>query len=148
LFYYLLRQDIRSELAGKMEGSTGRQRLNITALANLVLSLPPLSQQRSIAQVLRTVQEAILARGYELELEHERKAALMEYLFTYGLGGDNVPTKKTNFGRVPQSWKLKPLEQCAFVQTGIAKGRKLAGNNVLALPYLRVANVQDGYLDL
>jgi type I restriction enzyme, S subunit len=34
------------------------------------------------------------------------------------------------------------------VQTGIAKGRKFADKHILNLPYLRVANVQDGYLDL
>jgi type I restriction enzyme S subunit len=40
LFYYLLRHDIRTELAGKMEGTTGRQRLNKSALENLEIPLP------------------------------------------------------------------------------------------------------------
>lgn len=35
-----------------------------------------------------------------------------------------------------------------MVQTGTAKGRAIKGDEVLELPYLRVANVQDGYLDL
>ena len=34
------------------------------------------------------------------------------------------------------------------MQTGVAKGRSLNGAEVISVPYLRVANVQDGYLDL
>ena len=34
------------------------------------------------------------------------------------------------------------------MQTRLAKGRKLEDNHIVTLPYLRVANVQDGYLDL
>jgi type I restriction enzyme S subunit len=40
------------------------------------------------------------------------------------------------------------LSECAVVQTGVAKGRKLNGDESVSVPYLRVANVQDGYLDL
>jgi type I restriction enzyme S subunit len=48
---------------------------------------------------------------------------------------------------IPKNWKKKPLLQVAIVQTGIAKGsRKL--KDPVELPYLRVANVQDGFLDL
>ena len=36
----------------------------------------------------------------------------------------------------------------ADIQSGITKGRKLAGREVASVPYLRVANVQRGYLDL
>lgn len=43
---------------------------------------------------------------------------------------------------------MVPLGECAYVQTGIAKGRKIAVDEALTLPYLRVANVQDGRLDL
>lgn len=39
------------------------------------------------------------------------------------------------------------LEDVAKIQTGVAKNSKLAGD-MIEVPYLRVANVQDGYLDL
>jgi len=48
---------------------------------------------------------------------------------------------------IPESWDKKPLSKIATIQTGIAKGSKNIRNPV-KLPYLRVANVQDGYLDL
>lgn len=40
------------------------------------------------------------------------------------------------------------LVDIADITGGITKGRKLQGSDVIELPYLRVANVQNGYLDL
>jgi type I restriction enzyme S subunit len=48
---------------------------------------------------------------------------------------------------IPGNWKKLPLNHVAHVQTGLAKGKKNI-RNLQTLPYLRVANVQDGYLDL
>lgn len=47
----------------------------------------------------------------------------------------------------PLGWDLVPLSEVATVQTGLAKG-KVVNGEALELPYLRVANVQDGHLDL
>ena len=46
--------------------------------------LPPLPEQREIAHVLQTIQETKLARQREIALERERKAALMDFLFSHG----------------------------------------------------------------
>ena len=49
---------------------------------------------------------------------------------------------------LPSGWQVKRLRFIATVQTGMAKGKDLAGEDTVEVPYLRVANVQDGYLDL
>lgn len=56
-------------------------------------------------------------------------------------------TKKTHIGEAPVEWSISKLDHVATIQTGIAKG-KTGIKNPVELPYLRVANVQDGYLDL
>jgi type I restriction enzyme S subunit len=76
-------------------------------IESIKIVLPPLSQQKVIANVLRTVQEAILARQDELKLERERKAAMMEYLFTYGARGEQL--KQTEIGEIPESWEIGRL---------------------------------------
>jgi type I restriction enzyme, S subunit len=48
---------------------------------------------------------------------------------------------------IPKGWKILDLEKVAQIQTGLAKGKKGLKDSV-RLPYLRVANVQDGWLDL
>ena len=41
LFFFLLHPEVRSELAGKMEGSTGRQRLSKTVISDCLAPTPP-----------------------------------------------------------------------------------------------------------
>ena len=48
---------------------------------------------------------------------------------------------------LPTGWQRKRLEKVAIIQTGIAKNQNSI-EEYIELPYLRVANVQDGYLDL
>jgi type I restriction enzyme S subunit len=49
---------------------------------------------------------------------------------------------------VPDSWTWRRLSDVCQVKGGVTKGRKLSGKETIMLPYLRVANVQDGFLDL
>jgi type I restriction enzyme S subunit len=49
---------------------------------------------------------------------------------------------------IPEGWEISPLKRIATVRTGVAKGRKFDNLPTVWFPYLRVANVQDGYLDL
>ena len=51
-------------------------------------------------------------------------------------------------GDVPAHWGVVRLKFVAQVQTGIAKGKDNTNKATVEVPYLRVANVQDGYLDL
>jgi type I restriction enzyme S subunit len=51
-------------------------------------------------------------------------------------------------GQVPAHWNVIPLKFIANVQTGVAKGKDNSLQETILVPYLRVANVQDGYLDL
>jgi type I restriction enzyme S subunit len=66
---YLRQPTVREQLAGKMEGTTGRQRLPRAVLESLPVALPPLPEQRAIAEILRGVDRKI-------EAEENRKAAL------------------------------------------------------------------------
>lgn len=113
---------------------------------DIILPAPPYSEQLTIATVLSKIQEAIAAQKEIIDRTRELKKALMVKLFTEGVKGE--ATKETDIGVVPESWEILPLSACAYVQTGIAKGRSVAPAEAVTLPYLRVANVQDGYLDL
>ncbi|MBI3145537.1 MAG: restriction endonuclease subunit S, partial [Pseudogulbenkiania sp.] len=49
---------------------------------------------------------------------------------------------------LPVGWEWSQFEQVVSITGGITLGRKLAGRTLALYPYLRVANVQRGYLNL
>jgi type I restriction enzyme S subunit len=128
-----------------MEGTTGRQRLSKSTLENLTIPLPPLPEQHAIAQALKAVQEAKQARQRELELERERKAALMEYLFRHGTRGE--VRKQSEIGEMPESWNVVRLGDIAAVAYGLTVNQNRRGSQQ-QVPYLTVANVSRGALRL
>ncbi|TOM81398.1 restriction endonuclease, partial [Vibrio parahaemolyticus] len=48
----------------------------------------------------------------------------------------------------PKGWKVSVLKNIAHIRSGVTKGKKIDLSTAITLPYMRVANVQDGYLAL
>lgn len=144
LHFVLLHPEIRRELAGKMDGSTGRQRLRKETLASKRIPFPPLDEQRCIAHVLTTVQTAIEQQAKLIDLTRELKSALMKKLFTEGLRGEKQ--MKTEIGLVPESWGIKSLES---LTTAIDYGTSVKCDySQNGFPVLRIPNVVGGSVDI
>jgi type I restriction enzyme S subunit len=105
LFAMMARKDQLSHFIGST--AHGTKRIGTESLAAWQVPWPPLAEQRAIARALRAVQAAREARRREAALERERKAALMQHLFTHGTRGE--PTKPTEIGEMPESWPVHPL---------------------------------------
>ena len=56
--------------------------------------------------------------------------------------------KQTEVGVIPEDWEVRRLSDLATIRSGIAKNSNASLSNPVSVPYLRVANVQDGFLDL
>ncbi len=82
LFYYLLLPDVRTLLAGRMQGTTGRQRLGKETLGNLEMPLPPLPEQRAIAHILRTINKKKATLEQEANQLDELFHAMLDELMT------------------------------------------------------------------
>ena len=104
--------------------------ISSSKILEIEIPLPPLPEQRAIARVLRTVQAAREARLREIALERERKAALMEHLFTHGTRGES--TKMTEIGEMPESWEDMGLSELIIdgPQNGLYKPLELYGDGV------------------
>jgi type I restriction enzyme S subunit len=147
LFFYLLHPDIRHYVAERMEGSTGRQRVPDNVLLDLPMPAFEKDDQTRMANALELIQRAITAESQSEANARDLKNSAMRELFTRGLRGEAL--RETEFSSIPHSWKTRPLSDVSIVQTGAAKGRKLdSRDDIVEVPYLRVANVQDGHLDL
>jgi type I restriction enzyme, S subunit len=123
-------------------------------MRNILLAVPSRTEQAAIAALLdrETAKiDALIAEQQRLiELLQEKRQAVISHAVTKGLNPD-VPMKDSGIewlGEVPEHWDVIALKRLAAIQTGVAKGKDNSGKSTISVPYLRVANVQDGYLDL
>jgi type I restriction enzyme S subunit len=123
-------------------------------LDNAFFPVPPLPEQHAIAAFLdretAKIDSLVAKKRRLVELLREKRAALISHVVTKGLNPD-VPMKDSGvewLGEIPADWEVKRLKFVAEVRTGAAKGRDFGSRDTVELPYLRVANVQDGFLDL
>lgn len=127
--------DLQRKFASKAAGST-QSVINTKEIAKQKVCVPPLSEQKKIAQILSTWDKAISTTEQLLANSQQQKKALMQQLLT---GKKRLSDDK--------AWQKIPLEQVAEIRTGVAKG-KTGLKDPVFVPYLRVANVQDGYINL
>ena len=122
-----------------------------------VPSIPKTEQDR-IAEILSTLDEAIEQTEALIAKHQQIKAGLMHDLFTRGVTPDGHlrPTREqapglyieSPIGWVPREWDVKLLGDLAEIVSGVTLGAKGEISDEVGVPYLRVANVQDGYFDL
>ena len=83
------------------------------ALKEKEIPTPPLHEQRSIAQALRRIDDALSIQDKQLQTSLALQRAAMHTLFTRGLRGE--AQKETEIGPVPESWGVGQLGQFAEV---------------------------------
>jgi type I restriction enzyme S subunit len=138
----------------QVQYGAAQKQFNISHAVNFMFPVPPLSEQRAIAQYLdrqtAKIDALITAKQRLLKLLTEKRRALITHAVTRGLNPD-APLRRSGIEfveKIPEHWKVINLKFLGEVRTGVAKGRDLGNRETVHVPYLRVANVQDGYIDL
>ena len=151
--YQILNREFIAIVDGSTFGSK-MPRASWEFLGGMKVTVPPLSEQILIAAFLdretAKIDELVAEQRRLMELLKEKRQAVISNAVTRGLNPD-APLKPSGIewlGDVPGHWEVIALKHIADVQTGMAKGKDFQSRETIAVPYLRVANVQDGYLDL
>ena len=156
-FIHLLTRSVpfQWELQVRSKG-VWKSRLQLTddAFMGAPIPLPPLREQRVIVRYLsyvdRRVRRYVRAKERLIGLLEEEKHAIINQAVTRGLD-PSVRMKPSGvewLGDVPEDWGVRRLKQVSVVQTGVTLGKNYGDRDLLERPYLRVANVQSGRLDL
>ncbi|WP_326829115.1 restriction endonuclease subunit S [Streptosporangium sp. NBC_01810] len=127
-FMHLLRWSI-GELQQRSHGST-MSHITRKDINSFGLTLPPLSDQRRITEILDTLDAQIASQREVINKLKIIAAAIMDSHLT-----KIIRTADAEFS----------LATLADIASGVTLGTETGGS--IELPYLRVANVQDGYID-
>ena len=146
-----------SRYFGRLANGSTRYGLAYGAIANTPIRWAPLVQQQRIAEILSTLDEAIEQTEALIAKTQQIRAGLMHDLFTRGVTKDGqlrpareeAPHlyKESPLGWIPKEWASSPLGTMSEIVSGVTLNGD-ASSGEIEVPYLRVANVQDGFLDL
>ena len=90
--------------------------LNSSQVEKIKIPLPSLSEQKKIAEILVTVDEAIEKVNEAIEKTERLKKGLMHELLTKGIG--HTEFKETEIGRISREWEVVRLSELSLDFTG------------------------------
>jgi len=173
LFYYLRMSTTQEKLRDTASRSVNIANLSLSSIYSIPVPLPPLAEQQHIVAciealfrqsraarealerippLLKRFRQAVLAAAFRGDLvpqdpADEPAAAILERIQAHQRQA-STPPDTTVLPELPAGWVWTVLGALAEIRNGVTKGRDLSRFKTVEVPYLRVANVQSGYLDL
>ena len=136
-------------------GAGIRKTLGYKEFKNQPLLLPSKEEQNKISAYLDSKCseiDAMLSKTRTSIEEYKKlKQAVITQAVTKGVRGEREMKDSGVewIGEIPAEWRKTQLRHCATIKSGITLGKSYSKDTVLIeRPYLRVANVQGGYVDL
>jgi len=148
VFHLAQSPDVRWKAAALMDGSAGQQRVPADFFKLCRIAPDILDDQEVKCDLFDAVDAAIDATRRVIEQTRRLKKAVLQDLLTRGLPGRHSAYRDVyRLGNIPKAWAVTPLRRLAEIQQGIALGPHREPKHS-PVPYLRVANVQAGWIDL
>lgn len=151
--FYVIKS-AQSYLVRKAVGG-GQPNISQETIKQLWLPLPPLSTQdiivRNLDATCSKIDDLLTSVHTSIEEYKKLKQAVITQAVTKGVRGEREMKDSGVewIGEIPKEWRKTQLRHCATIKSGITLGRSYSKDTVLIeRPYLRVANVQGGYVDL
>jgi len=143
-FYFALDQNI-SLLERKVHGSTMKH-ITKGTFESTQLPIPPLPEQRRIAEILSTVDDTIQKTDEVIEKAERLKKGLMQDLLTKGIGHKEF--KEVQIGpktvEIPVEWEVEKLGNFSkIIVPQRDKPKRFEGN----VPWIRIEDLDGKYLD-
>lgn len=121
-----------------------------TNIKSIIIAVPPLPEQKKIAEILSTVDELIEQTDALIEKAKELKKGLMQQLLTRGIG--HTRFKKTELGEIPEEWEVKKLidvsdrtDHYSFVGGPFGSDLKTCHYTQAGIRVIQLQNIGDGY---
>ncbi len=142
---YLIQEVLSNRFFSQMEAyvaGSGYPAVKLSDLKKHRVSIPPLSEQRKIATVLYTVDQAIEKTEEITEQTHVIRKSLMQDVF-HGRHKDFKEYQTTPVGEIPTHWSVASIGDVVHnAQYGISESLSEEGQ----YPVFRMNNIENGYM--
>ena len=146
--YYLSHfPDFKNAAIKSMVGTSGRQRAQVVVLENLVMHLPPISEQIKIASFLSALDDKIAVNRRICEnLEDQAQALFKHWLVDFAPFRDGKFVE-SELGLIPEGWRVASLSSIADYVNGLAMQKFRPEEGEEGLPVLKIKELGQGGFD-
>jgi len=134
--------------------NSSRLRLYPEQFLRIAVLVPPLDEQAAIVRFLdwtnARLDRTIRAKRKVIALLIEQMHSITQTAVACGIDPE-VQLKPCDipwFGEIPQHWEVRPLKAVCVIQSGVTLGKDYGSQQTREYSYLRVANVQAGFVNL
>ncbi|AMM22940.1 hypothetical protein AX769_22710 (plasmid) [Frondihabitans sp. PAMC 28766] len=151
-WYAMRSRFVRDQIDLLSTTSTGLANLTASALGDLVIPVPTVSEQRMAVQFLdrETGEIDAFIRDQEelIGLLQEQRAATISHAVTKGLNPDAPRVQSgTAWGKIPAHWRPAPLKHVANLLAGFPFASEVFRHDLNSISLLRGINVGVGEID-
>lgn len=154
-FYWLQNKAFVARACSTMTGTGGLKRISPSFIRNCPVHCPSTDEQTKISDYLDAkcseIDDLLTSVRSSIEEYKKLKQAVITRAVTKGVRGEReIKDSGVEWiGEIPKEWRKTQLRHCATIKSGITLGKSYSKDTILIeRPYLRVANVQGGYVDL
>jgi len=137
LVFYVTREQFYSAYTDLARGGRKARRVSPEEFLRIEVPLPPLSEQRRIAEILSSVDEAIATTQAVIEQTRTVKQGVLKRLLTRGIG--HTRFKQTEIGEIPEAWEVRPIDELCRLTNG--NGFRPPDWSDQGLPIIRIQNL-------
>ncbi|MCD4840511.1 MAG: restriction endonuclease subunit S [Methanosarcinales archaeon] len=120
--------------------------INKSTISQIQITLPPEKEQKKIAAILTSVDDAIQATQGVIDQTRRVKQGLLQQLLTRGIG--HTRFKQTEIGEIPEEWEIVDLgEVLEKLQAGVSVNSEDRQREKGELGILKTSCVYDGFFD-
>ncbi|AJJ47986.1 restriction endonuclease subunit S [Francisella tularensis subsp. novicida] len=129
---YYLRQNSIVEFINNMSGQSAQPNVNFQEISSIPINLPPLTEQKAIAEVLSSLDDKI-------DLLHQQNQTLEDMAQTL--------FREWFIEKADEGWEEVPLSEVADFLNGLACQKFPPKNDVDKLPVLKIKDLKAGISD-
>lgn len=147
IFFLTRTKDFIEEISGATKGAL-YPAAKSEDVRKFEFALPPINEQIRIADKLDSVLAKVDAAQARLEKIPTLLKRFRQSVLAAATSGELTREWRDTYDIRFEKWSWKKLSDIADIQGGVTKDAKKQSDQDEEIPYLRVANVQRGYLDL